>query len=99
MAVAIQMLVQAAEMTQAIAEMNRASETYKEAVEASKSAADELASKWEGAAKDQFVIHQKTAYDWHLKIIQVVKEMIDVARKAIELYTDMEDSVKSIMKG
>ena len=95
---AIQLLVQAAEILQAIAEMNKAAETYRDAVDACKSAAEDLASKWEGAAKDAFVAHQQTAYNWHLQILEVIRKLIEAAQKAIELYEEMEDAVKSIVK-
>ena len=95
----LEILVQAAELIQAANQMNQAMETYKEAVETTKTAAADLASKWEGAAKDAFVKHQENAYNWHNKIIQVVLEMVDVIRKVIDLYNQMEDAVKSVVQG
>ena len=95
----LEILVQASELIQAANEMNKAMETYKEAVESAKQAAADLASKWEGAAKDAFVAHQQNAYNWHSKIIQVVIEMINVIRKAIDLYNETESRIKSLMQG
>lgn len=95
----LQMLVQAAELIAAANEMNQAMEIYKDAVETAKSAAADLASKWEGASKDAFVAQQEDAYNWHNSIIQIVIQMIDVVRKAIEVYNNMEDTVKGIIKG
>ena len=94
-----ELLVQASELLQAAAEMNQAMELYREAVDAAKTAAGELASKWEGSAKDAFVAHQENAYTWHMSIIGVVNEMISVIRKAVDMYNQMEDTVKGIMQG
>lgn len=95
----IELLVQASELIQAANDMNQAMETYEEAVEAAKSAAADLASKWEGATKDAFVVHQENAYTWHRGIISIVLEMISVVRKVVDLYNDMEDAVKNVVKG
>lgn len=94
-----ELLVQASELLQAAAEMNQAMELYHQAVDAAKTAAAELASKWEGASKDAFVAHQENAYNWHMSIIGVVNEMISLIRKAVDLYNQMEDTVKNIMQG
>ena len=93
------LIVQAAELAQAANEMNQAMETYRDAVETAKSAAADLASKWEGATKDAFVEHQNKAYEWHNSIIQIVLDMISVIRQVIDLYNEMEDAVKNVVKG
>lgn len=95
----MELLVQAAELIQAANDMNQAMETYREAVESAKAAAADLASKWEGATKDAFVAHQEKAYTWHNNIIQIVLDMIGVIRQVIDLYNDMEDAVKNVVKG
>lgn len=96
---AIQLLVQAAELIQAANDMNAAMEVYQEAVENAKTAAADLTSKWEGAAKEQFVVQQENAYTWHRQIIGIVTDMISVIRKAIELYEQTEEAVKRVVKG
>ena len=93
------MLVQAAELIQAANEMNQAMEIYQGAVENCKSAAADLASKWEGDAQKAFVAQQENAYSWHKQIISIVRQMIDVVRKAVALYNQMEDAVKSVVQG
>jgi len=95
---ALEILVQAAELIQAANEMNQAMEIYEEAVETAKSAAADLASKWEGAAKDAFVVHQENAYNWHREIISIVLQMIDVVRKVRDLYEQTEQAVKNVLK-
>lgn len=92
-------LVQAAELIQAANEMNQATEIYERAVESCKSAAADLASKWEGDAQKAFVAQQENAYSWHKQILSVVRQMIDVIHKAVDLYNQMEDAVKSVVQG
>ena len=92
-------LVQAAELIQAANEMNQATEIYEGAVENCKTAAADLASKWEGDAQKAFVAQQENAYSWHKQILSVVRQMIDVIHKAVDLYNQMEDAVKSVVQG
>ena len=94
----IEILVQAAELAAAANEINQAVETYKDAVEAAKSAAADLASKWEGESQVAFVRQQENAYGWHAKIITIVLDMISVIRKAIDLYNETEERVKNLIK-
>lgn len=94
-----QLIVQASEMLQAVAEMNQAMDIYREAVDSAKAAAADLASKWEGAAKDAFVAHQENAYNWHVGIMSVVNDMLGLLKKVIDTYNSMEDTVKSIVQG
>ena len=92
-------LVQAAELIQAANEMNQATEIYEGAVESCKSAAADLASKWEGDAQKAFVAQQENAYSGHKQSLSVVRQMIDVIHKAVDLYNQMEDAVKSVVQG
>jgi len=94
----LELLVQAAELLQAANQINQAVETYEEAVETCKSAAADLASKWEGEAKEAFVAFQENAYSWWRQMIQIVRNMISVIRKVIDLYNQMEDAVKGVVQ-
>ena len=94
----LELLVQASELIQAANEMNQAMETYQDAVETAKIAANDLAGKWEGAARDAFVRHQENAYSWHKQIIGIVVQMIVTIRKVVELYNRMEETVKDIVR-
>ena len=93
------LLVQAAELIQAANEMNQAMEIYESAVENCQNAAADLASKWEGETKIAFVEHQEIAYQWHKQILEIVREVIAVVRKAVDLYNTMEDAAKSAVQG
>ena len=91
------LIVDAAEIIAAVNAMNKAMDAYNDAVEQCEKAAEELASKWEGEAKEAFVQHQATAYSWYKQMIQVVLQMIDTIRKAVEQYEEMERTVLSKM--
>ena len=79
--------------------LEKTMEIYEGAVENCKTAAADLASKWEGDAQKAFVAQQENAYSWHKQILSVVRQMIDVIRKAVDMYNEMEDAVKGIVQG
>ena len=92
-----ELLVNAAEIVAALSAMNKAMEAYNDAVEQCNKAADELASKWEGEAKEAFVQHQESAYSWYKQMIQTVLKMIEVVNQAVEEYTTRESYIASKM--
>ena len=96
---AMRLLVNAIELSQAAADMNKAMEVYNEAITAVKNAADDLASKWEGDTQVAFVKNQEEAYQWYSSIHAVVLYIIDTVKKVIELYRQNEDRLKGIMRG
>lgn len=89
------LIVNWVELIQAANEINQAVETYNEAVDTAKNAAEDLASKWEGDARDAFVASQENAYSWHQRIIAVVRQMIDVIRRISEDYAETEERVNA----
>ena len=96
---AMRLLVNAIELSQAAADMNKAMEVYNDAITAVKNAADDLASKWEGDTQVAFVKNQEEAYKWYSSIHAVVLYIIDTVKKVIELYRQNEDRLKGIMRG
>lgn len=92
------LLVQAIELAQAAMKMNEALENYRESTKAAKAAAEDIASKWEGAAKDAFVADQENAYNWYVSIADVVGGVIRLAQECLQRYQDAEERLKSIMK-
>ncbi|MGN0802979.1 MAG: WXG100 family type VII secretion target [Candidatus Faecivicinus sp.] len=92
-------LVQIAELSAAAAKMNEALEAYRQATGDVKTAAADLASKWEGAAKDAFVNDQENAYNWYVSLTDVVYAIIEEARRCIDRYREAEERLKSVMKG
>ena len=92
-------LVQIAELSAAAAKMNEALEAYRQSTVDVKTAAADLASKWEGAAKDAFVNDQENAYNWYVSLTDVVYAIIEEARRCIDRYREAEERLKGIMKG
>lgn len=93
------LLVQVAELSAAAAKMNEAMETYRQATGDVKAAAADIASKWEGAAKDAFVADQDNAYNWYVSLTDVVFAIIEEAQRCIERYREAEERLKAVMKG
>ncbi|MBO4297734.1 MAG: WXG100 family type VII secretion target [Clostridia bacterium] len=96
---AMRLLVNAIELSQAAAKMNEAMEAYNEAIEAVKTAAADLASKWEGDGQKAFVANQDEAYRWYSSIHAVVIFVINTVKKVIDTYREAEKRAASIMKG
>lgn len=94
----ITLLVQIAELRAAAAKMNDALESYREATDQVKKAADDIASKWEGAAKDAFVNDQENAYNYYSGLASIVMNIIEEAKRCIDRYREAEDRLKSVMK-
>lgn len=99
MGMALDFLVEIAELTAANDELNKAADVYHEAVEDAKRAADELASKWEGDSQVAFVEHQKNAYEWYTQILDVVHDIVELIRKAIDAYETMIGQVQNTVQG
>ncbi len=95
----IVLLVQWIELSQAAAKMNQAMEIYNNAINAVKSAAADLASKWEGDTKEAFVRNQEEAYKWYSMIHNIVVGIINLVKKVINMYKEAESKVKSIVQG
>ncbi len=96
---AMRLLVNAIELTQAAADMNKAMEIYNEAINAVKDAAADLASKWEGDTQQAFVRNQEEAYKWYSSIHLVVIYIIETVQKVVKMYQDTEERIKSIVRG
>ena len=69
------------------------------AFDAVKSAAADLASKWEGDGQKAFVANQDEAYRWYSSIHAVVKYVIETVKKVIDTYREAEKRAASIMRG
>lgn len=96
---AMRLLVNAIELTQAAADMNKAMEIYNEAITAVKDAAADLASKWEGDTQQAFVRNQEEAYKWYSTIHAVVLYIIDTVKQVVAMYEQTEEMIKNIVRG
>ena len=95
----LEVLVDMAQLASAANNMQNALETYRGAIGNVKSAADALASKWEGDTKEAFVRNQEEAYKWYSTIHNIVIGIIDLVKKVINMYKEAENKVKSIVQG
>lgn len=66
---------------------------YREAVRQAKAAGDELAAEWEGEAREAFVAEQEKAYQWQIKMIDIVKAVILAIKGACQKYREAEENV------
>ncbi|MBR4443437.1 MAG: WXG100 family type VII secretion target [Clostridia bacterium] len=93
----LEVLVDMAQLSSAANNMQNALETYRGAIDNVKTAADNLASKWEGDGQVAFVNDQQQAYTWYNSLVQCVHEMIAEARRTVERYRDHVAQLKSQM--
>jgi len=94
---AMSLIVDVVEAAQAQAKMMEAIQNYKEATAAVKAAADDIASKWEGDAKEAFVENETNAYNFYVGIATVATGAAEAVKKMISEYTDTEAKLKSIV--
>lgn len=93
----IELLVDVAQLMSAANNMEQARQTYMSALDTLRSAADELASKWEGDGKVAYQNDQEAAFRWYNSMAEVVGEMIAEARRTAERYSDRIQIIKSHM--
>lgn len=94
----IEILVEIAELTAAANNMNSAKETYEGAIEDVHSAADDLASKWEGDGQVAFVADQAQAYTYYRSLVDIAMNIIQETRKVAERYRDHFTQLANKMK-
>ena len=94
-----QLAVELAKLSIAEAEILKATAEYQKAVNSAKSAGDDLASNWEGEARDQFVAEQEKAYRWHMDIIDIVQAFSNALKATAERYRQAEAQIRSIITG
>jgi hypothetical protein len=75
--------------------MVQALQAYQEATKAVDAAAKEVASQWEGEAKDAFVENETNAYNFYVGIHEVGMGAASAVQKMIEQYNDMQSQWKS----
>ena len=93
----VELLVDIAQLAQAASNMNSALDTYQSAIDSLNTAANDLASKWEGDGQVAFVNDQAAAYRWYNSLAEVVQEMIAEARRIADRYRDSVELLKSQM--
>ena len=77
------------------AQMIQALQAYQEATKAVDAAAKEVASQWEGDAKEAFVENENNAYSFYVGIHEVGLGAANAVGKMVEQYNDMQSQWKS----
>ena len=93
----MRLIVDIALAAAAQADMVKAIQAYQESTEAVKAASDEIASQWEGDAKEAFVENETNAYNFYVGIREVATGAADAVKKMLDQYSDTEAQIKSIV--
>ena len=93
----MRLIVDIALAAAAQADMVKAIQAYKESTDAVKSASDEIASQWEGDAKEAFVENETNAYNFYVGIREVAQGAADAVKRMLDQYTDTESQIKTIV--
>ena len=88
-----------AQLRQVSAQINQANEIIRSTKESCKSAAEELAKKWSGDARDAFVAEQVNATSWLEKMIAIIAELSSTIDKVNQTYSNVEQQVSNLIKG
>lgn len=94
----MRLIVDIALASAAQAEMIKAISAYQEATDAVKAASDEIASQWEGDAKEAFVENETNAYNFYVGIREVATGAAEAVKKMLDQYTDTEGQINSIVR-
>ena len=87
-----------AQLRQVSAQIRQANDTINSVKQGVEAAANDLASKWEGAARDAFVAEQLHAKTWLEKMIGVIGEMISTIDKVNAAYSTVDKTVSDLIK-
>ncbi len=80
-------------------ELRQAVELYNEATARVKTAAEKLASNWEGEAREAFVISQQQSCKWYEMISGVALRAGVSVREVLGMYRDAEQRIGNIVRG
>ena len=87
-----------AQLRQVSAQIRQANDIIRQTKDGCKSAAEQLAANWEGAAKDAFVAEQVKSTSWLEKMIGIIGEMINTIDKINSTYSSVEQTVSNLIK-
>lgn len=79
--------------------LRQAIEYYNEAIGMTRGAAEELASKWEGEAKDAFVADQQNALRWYGALSSLAEAVAEAITQSGKRYSDTASHLADIMRG
>lgn len=81
----MRLIVDLALAAAAQSEMLKAIQVYREATDAVKAASDEIASQWEGDAKEAFVENEKNAYNFYVGICEVANGAVEAVGQILRM--------------
>lgn len=87
-----------AQLRQVSAQIRQANDTINSVKQGVEAAANDLASKWEGEARDAFVAEQLNAKTWLEKMIGIIGEMISTIDKVNAAYSNVDKTVSDLIK-
>lgn len=88
-----------AQLRRVSAQIREANSIITEAKQGAESAATELASNWEGDARDAFVEEQLNAKNWIETMIEVVNDLVNTIDTINTCYTNMDETVSNLFNG
>ena len=91
----MRLIVDIAHAMAAQAEMMKALAAYQESTKEVDAAAKEVASQWEGEAKEAFVENETNAYNFYVGIHEVGLGAANAVQKMVDQYQDMQAQWKS----
>lgn len=90
--------VQFGELLECCEHLRKAIEYYNEAIEMTRRAAEDLASKWEGDAKEAFVADQENALRWYGSLRDVAEAVVEAIKQNRSRYMDTASHLADIMR-
>lgn len=90
-------LVTAAAIAQYLVKAHEAQESFDEAKQTTKAAAEALCNVWKGDAADAFAQEQAKLQSWCEQLIGIASEYSLTLEKAQQKYEEMESQIKSTM--
>lgn len=73
-------------------------QAYEQANASAKTAADDLAARWEGDARNAFVEEQQKAFEWYAKMTALIRTYAAAMEKAAKTYDTADDEAARIIK-
>lgn len=93
------LLVQISRLIEVWREIEQSLQIYRDAVNQAKSAGDELASKWQGDAREAFVAEHEKAYEWHQSMIGIIVVIIASIKETVSRYQEADRAAKNAITG
>lgn len=86
------------ELQSASGKISQYAADYQSAADSLKSAADELASTWEGDSQVAFVAEQQRAYEWYKKMAGICEQYAQAMSTAVQRYQETDAEAASTIR-